>query len=140
MLGLAEKEGAMTLTPSDILEIQSAIDEYEKRFPRKPSPSVAEALAWRLGKKQAAMRAAVQSHPDPASSGMGAESSQHEGTRRVRTEGKTRLRVWHTHKHSAGLQLWGKRTLRFCGWGWVAMLSALFFLFGAFVGGFKWAP
>ena len=40
----------MTLTPSDMFEIQSAIDRYEKAFPRKPSPSPAEALAWRAGK------------------------------------------------------------------------------------------
>jgi hypothetical protein len=130
----------MTLTPSDILEIQSAIDEYEKRFPRKPSPSVAEALAWRLGKRKAAMRAAVQSHTDPASSGMGADPSQRECNRRARTWKKTRLRVWHTRRHTTGLRLWVMRTLLLCGWGLVATLSALFFLLGAFVGGFKWAP
>jgi hypothetical protein len=39
----------MTLTPSDMLAIQSAIDAYEDRFPNRPSPSAAEALAWRAG-------------------------------------------------------------------------------------------
>ena len=39
----------MTLTPSDMLAIQSAIDAYEERFPNRPSPSAAEALAWRAG-------------------------------------------------------------------------------------------
>jgi hypothetical protein len=39
----------MTLTPSDMLAIQSAIDSYEDRFPNRPSPSAAEALAWRAG-------------------------------------------------------------------------------------------
>jgi hypothetical protein len=39
----------MTLTPSDMLAIQSAIDAYEERFPHRPSPSAAEALAWRSG-------------------------------------------------------------------------------------------
>jgi hypothetical protein len=39
----------MTLTPSDMLAIQSAIDAYENRFPRRPSPSAEEALAWRAG-------------------------------------------------------------------------------------------
>jgi hypothetical protein len=39
----------MTLTPSDMLAIQSAIDAYENRFPNRPSPSAEEALAWRAG-------------------------------------------------------------------------------------------
>ena len=39
----------MTLTPSDMLAIQSAIDAYESRFPHRPSPSAEEALAWRAG-------------------------------------------------------------------------------------------
>jgi hypothetical protein len=33
-----------------MLKIQSAIDAYEKKFPRKPSPTAAEALAWQAGK------------------------------------------------------------------------------------------
>jgi hypothetical protein len=33
-----------------MLEIQSAIDAYERKFPRKPSPSAAEALAWQASK------------------------------------------------------------------------------------------
>ena len=40
----------MPMTPRGILEIQSAIDLYEKKFPRKPSPTPAEALAWKAGK------------------------------------------------------------------------------------------
>jgi hypothetical protein len=40
----------MTLNPTDIVKIYSAIDGYEKRFPRKPSPSADEALAWQAGK------------------------------------------------------------------------------------------
>ena len=28
----------MALKPTDMLEIQSAIDEYERKFPRKPAP------------------------------------------------------------------------------------------------------
>jgi hypothetical protein len=40
----------MSLTPSDMLKIQSAIDAYEKKFPRKPSPTAAEALAWQASK------------------------------------------------------------------------------------------
>jgi len=40
----------MTLNSTDILKIQSAIDCYEKRFPRRPSPSADDALAWQAGK------------------------------------------------------------------------------------------
>jgi hypothetical protein len=32
-----------------MLAIQSAIDAYETKFPNRPSPSAAEALAWRAG-------------------------------------------------------------------------------------------
>ena len=39
----------MTLRPTDMLRIQSAIDEYEKRFPGRPAPTAEEALAWRFG-------------------------------------------------------------------------------------------
>jgi hypothetical protein len=42
----------LALTPSDMLEIQSAIDAYERRFPRRPAPSAEIALAWRLGKRE----------------------------------------------------------------------------------------
>jgi hypothetical protein len=128
----------MTLTPSDILEIQSAIDGYEKRFPRKPSPSVAEALAWRLGTREAGKRAA--SHNDPGSSGGDAESSQQKCNPTLGIRGTIRLRVRHTRKHSTGLPLWVKRALQLCWWGLAAVLTAICFLFGAFVGGFKWVP
>ena len=36
----------MTLTPWDMFVIQTAIDRYEKAFPDKPAPSLAEALEW----------------------------------------------------------------------------------------------
>jgi hypothetical protein len=36
----------MTLTRTDVFAIQGAIDAYEKKFPRRPSPSAAEALVW----------------------------------------------------------------------------------------------
>jgi hypothetical protein len=39
----------MTLSPTDMLAIQSALDRYERRFPNRPSPTAAEALAWRSG-------------------------------------------------------------------------------------------
>jgi hypothetical protein len=36
----------MTLIPTDMLAIQTAIDAYEKKFPRRRSPSAKQALAW----------------------------------------------------------------------------------------------
>jgi hypothetical protein len=42
----------MPLNSTDILKIQTAIDRYEKRFPRKPSPSAEDALAWQAGKRR----------------------------------------------------------------------------------------
>ena len=50
----------MTLKPTDMLEIQSAIDAYERKFPRRPAPSAEVALAWRLGKREWARRQAAQ--------------------------------------------------------------------------------
>lgn len=41
----------MALTPTDMLKIQSAIDAYERRYPRRPSPTAAEALAWQANKR-----------------------------------------------------------------------------------------
>ena len=51
----------MTLRPTDMLEIQSAIDEYERKFPRRPAPTAEVALAWRLGKREWAKRQAAES-------------------------------------------------------------------------------
>ena len=48
----------MTLKPTDMLEIQSAIDAYERKFPRRPEPSATVALKWRLGKREWAKRLA----------------------------------------------------------------------------------
>ena len=56
----------MTLRPTDMLEIQSAIDEYERKFPRRPAPSAEVALAWRLGKREYARR--IKANPGLASS------------------------------------------------------------------------
>jgi hypothetical protein len=37
------------LTHYDIHIIQTAIEEYEQRFPERPTPSADVALAWRAG-------------------------------------------------------------------------------------------
>ena len=61
----------MTLRPTDMLEIQSAIDEYERKFPRRPAPSAEVALAWRLGKRVAArMFARAEDGPSQSSEPM----------------------------------------------------------------------
>jgi hypothetical protein len=41
----------MTLTFTDVFAMQAAIDAYENRFPRRPSPSAEEALAWQAGSR-----------------------------------------------------------------------------------------
>ena len=61
----------MALKPTDMLEIQSAIDAYERKFPRRQAPTAEVALAWRLGKRewarrQAAEKAAQATDPDRA--------------------------------------------------------------------------
>ena len=37
------------LSPMDILVIQSAIEEYSRKYPNRPAPSAEEALAWKFG-------------------------------------------------------------------------------------------
>jgi hypothetical protein len=37
------------LSPMDILVIQNAIEEYSRKYPRRPAPSAEEALAWKFG-------------------------------------------------------------------------------------------
>jgi hypothetical protein len=37
------------LSPMDILVIQTAIEEYSRKYPDRPAPSAEEALAWQFG-------------------------------------------------------------------------------------------
>jgi hypothetical protein len=39
------------LRPFDVFEIQTAIDDYERRHPQNGTPSAEIALAWRLGRR-----------------------------------------------------------------------------------------
>jgi hypothetical protein len=41
----------MTLGPVDIFMIQRAIEDYERKYPRRPTPTAEEALAWQLGRQ-----------------------------------------------------------------------------------------
>ncbi len=138
----------MTLKPTDMLEIQSAIDEYERKFPRRPAPSAEVALAWRLGKKEWARRQAAQRD---AQSVPGVQSSAEEAPDAVFAEqecGKfawawdqLRLR-WLTGSPGDSdpksfESPWIKKALMVGWWGAVAVMVASVFFFGAIVGGFK---
>ncbi|MGB8538852.1 MAG: hypothetical protein WCD57_20685 [Acidobacteriaceae bacterium] len=100
----------MTLKPTDMLEIQTAIDAYERKFPRRPAPSAEVALAWRLGKKEWARRQAAQQEAQPSVPGVGSSVDES---------------PWITNALMVG---W---------WGAVAVMVASVFFFGAIVGGFK---
>jgi hypothetical protein len=52
----------MTLTRTDVFAIQAAIDAYENRFPRMPSPSAEEALAWQAGGRGRELRSGLVLH------------------------------------------------------------------------------
>ena len=112
----------MTLKPTDMLEIQSAIDQYERKL-RRPAPSAMVALAWRLGKKGFGWRAAPQdaqpSVPDV-------------GTR----AGETSDSVSEDEDFNVGSPLI-ENALMVGWWGAVAVMVASVFFFGAMVGGFK---
>jgi hypothetical protein len=109
----------MTLKPTDMLEIQSAIDQYERKFPRRPAPSAEVALAWRLGKKEWARRQAAQQ--DAQASVPGVESGVEE------TPGAPK-----------GFESFWLKNALMVGWfGAVAVMVASVFFFGAIVGGFK---
>ena len=41
----------MTPTPWEIVWIQTAIERYEETFPNRPSPSLADALAWHANQR-----------------------------------------------------------------------------------------
>jgi len=138
----------MTLKPTDMLEIQTAIDEYERKFPRRPAPSAEVALAWRLGKKewarrQAAKNAVQQSDaPDLAPSRQEAPDSvfaEQECGRLMWAWQQLRLR-WLTSAEDTPEQLaspWVQNVLLVGWWGMVAVMVASVFVFGAIVGGYK---
>ena len=139
----------MTLNPTDMLEIQTAIDEYERKFPRRPAPSAEVALAWRLGKKewakrQAAANASQADAPDLASSPKDAPDSvfaEQECNRLVWAWQQLRLR-WLTGASAEDAPEplpapWVNKALMVGWWGMVAVMVASVFVFGAIVGGFK---
>ena len=135
----------MTLKPTDMLEIQSAIDEYERKFPRRPAPSAEVALAWRLGKKEWARRQAAQpGAPEVAPRVEEKPDSvfaEQECSRLAWAWEQLRLRwltgsatedAWQSFGSS-----WMSKALMVGWWGAVAVMVASVFFFGAIVGGFK---
>jgi hypothetical protein len=138
----------MSLKPTDMLEIQSAIDAYERKFPRRPAPTAEAALAWRLGKRewarrQAAQNAARTADPDLAPSGKEKPDSalaEQECNRLVWAWQQFRLR-WLTSDDVPtsieGSLPWTEKALLVGWWGVFAVLVASIFFLGAMVGGFK---
>jgi hypothetical protein len=138
----------MTLKPTDMLEIQSAIDAYERKFPRRPAPSAEVALAWRLGKRewarrQAAQKAAGATDPNRAPNRREKPDSaleNQECNRLVWAWQQFRLR-WLTSDDVPtsieGSLPWTEKALLVGWWGVFAVLVASIFFLGAMVGGFK---
>ena len=119
----------MALKPTDMLEIQSAIDEYERKFPSRVPPSAEMALAWRLGKREArSIFRMVQQ-----------ESS------RLAWAWEQLRRQWQNwilpaddaSLRDLGELPWVRGALLVGGWSVFALLVATVFFFGALVGGFK---
>jgi hypothetical protein len=137
----------VTLRPTDMLEIQSAIDEYERKFPRRPAPSAEVALAWRLGKREAKKRLASfgEEKPEPTIGGEPEpEFEQQECGRLAWVWERITLRwqIWTAPKEDdsedvPGVVPWVKSVLLVGWWGVVAVVVASVFFFGAVVGGLK---
>jgi len=128
----------MTLKPTDMLEIQTAIDAYERKFPRRPEPSATAALKWRLGKQEWARRLArnpelaldEKEKSEPA-------LAEQECDRVVWAWEQFRIK-WQTSRDSEdGLVPWVRKVLLVGWWGVIAVVVASVFFFGALVGGFK---
>jgi hypothetical protein len=137
----------MTLKPTDMLEIQSAIDEYERKFPGRPAPSAEVALAWRLGKREAARILGSREEEKPAPSKdeeAEPEFAQQECSRLAWAWERITLQwqIWTAPKDDdseldSGLLPWVKGVLLVGWWSVVAVAVASIFFFGAFVGGLK---
>ena len=137
----------MTLRPTDMLQIQSAIDDYERKFPRRPAPSAEVALAWRLGKREARKRLASWGVEKPVSTQGGEpepEFADQECSRLAWVWERITLQwqIWTAPKEddsedTPALLPWVKSVLLVGWWGVVAVVVASVFFFGAIVGGLK---
>ena len=134
----------MTLRPTDMLVIQTAIDEYERKFPRRQAPSAEMALSWRLGKREA-KRILGLADPVPA------PESAAKKTRSLFAQQECTWFVWawqqfwlylHTwdldeDSSAGGMVLWVRTVLLVSLVGVAAVAVVSVFFFGALVGGFK---
>ena len=128
----------MTLRPTDMLQIQSAIDAYEKKFPRRPAPTAEQALAWRLGKSEAARFMGRTNIAPPEAPSL----RQHTI---VEEPEATRIRLgWFIVRMprlkpalSEDMVPAVKGVLRFGWWSMIALGTASVFVLGAIAGGFK---
>ncbi len=138
----------MTLRPTDMLEIQSAIDEYERKFPGRPAPSAEVALAWRLGKREARKRFASWGEEKLASTNVEEpepEFAEQECSRLAWAWEQITLKwqTWTAPKEdddsgpAADVLPWVKGVLLVGWWSVVVVAVASVFFFGAFVGGLK---
>jgi hypothetical protein len=139
----------MTLKPTDMLEIQSAIDQYERKFPRRPAPSAEVALAWRLGKKEWAKRQAAASAPQPSAPDLASSTRETPTSALADQECNQLVWAWQQFRlrwltppslEDAPERFaapWVKKALLVGWWGMVAVMVASVFVFGAIVGGFK---
>src|SRR5271154_2180758 len=136
----------MTLRPTDMLEIQSAIDEYERKFPGRPARSAELALAWRLGKPEAKRLASGGVEKLASTKGETAEPefAQQECSRLAWVWERITLQ-WQIltapkeddSEVAPGLLPWVRSVLLVGWWGVVAVVVASVFFFGAVVGGLK---
>jgi hypothetical protein len=144
----------MTLRPTDMLEIQSAIDAYERKFPRRPTPTAEVALEWRFGKKAWAQRKAAMAQEGGLDAPRAEEAASARTLRTRRTVQPAGnglvwllglvLSRWRSlrgnlessemFEDSAPLV---QGVLRVGLWGVAAVLVVSVFLLGAMVGGFK---
>jgi hypothetical protein len=129
----------MALRPTDMLVIQSAIDDYERKYPRRPAPTAEVALTWRVGKREAARvlgqagEASVKSEADGQECGPFAWAME-----------KLRLRLDRTHREDdesfetvEETMPWLRGLLVLGGWSAGAVVAVSLFFFGALVGGYK---
>ena len=126
----------MTLRPTDMLRIQSAIDEYEKKYPRRPAPTAEQALTWRLGKRAAAQ---ILKEDEAAET----EPVKHRPVFEERAPRKIRLGWFIVRMPRMAPALSEDTTpalkgvVRLGWWGMLAVGTVSIFALGAFVGGFK---
>jgi hypothetical protein len=129
----------MTLRPTDMLVIQSAIDDYERKYPRRPAPTAEVALAWRVGKREAAR---ILGQDGGVSTD--AEIDGQECGRFAWAFEKLRLRLDRTHRDDDETfesveesMPWLRSVLVVGGWSAGAVVAVSLFFFGALVGGYK---